>query len=87
MRTVQYLVRINKDPKSDWGASVPELPRCVATGRTIDGVLRRIQKAIELHIEGIRQDGLKPPKPRKRIVRPRLTTLSVNFYATVRVAA
>ena len=36
MRRVQYLVRINKDPDSDWGASVPDLPGCVATGKTID---------------------------------------------------
>ena len=36
MRKPQYLVRINKDPWSDWGASVPDLPGCVATGKTLD---------------------------------------------------
>lgn len=25
MKTIQYLARINRDPHSDWGASVPDL--------------------------------------------------------------
>ena len=41
MKRLQYLVRINRDPASDWGASVPDLPGCVATGKTIDSALRR----------------------------------------------
>jgi predicted RNase H-like HicB family nuclease len=38
---LRYLVRINKDPDSDWGASVPDLPGCVVTGKPIDSTLRR----------------------------------------------
>jgi len=41
MKKLQYLVRINKDPDSDWGASVPDLPGCVATGKTVDLALPR----------------------------------------------
>ena len=87
MRRLQYLVRISKDPDSDWGASVPDLSGCVATGKTIDAVLRRIQGAISLHIQGMRADGLKPPPPRHRSVTPRRTSRQVDFYATVEVAA
>ncbi|MBI4454822.1 MAG: type II toxin-antitoxin system HicB family antitoxin [Acidobacteria bacterium] len=87
MRKLQYLVRINKDPDSDWGASVPDLPGCVATGKTIDDALQRIQKAITLHLQGMRQDGMKPPRPRLRAVTPRRTSRRVDFYATVEVAA
>ena len=87
MRTVQYLVRINKDPDSDWGASVPDLPGCVATGKTIDVALRRIGEAIALHLRGMREDGLRPAPPRQRSVRPRRTARQVDFYATVEVAA
>ena len=82
-----HLVRISKDPDSDWGASVPDLPGCVATGKTIDAVLRRIQEAISLHIQGMRADGLKPLQPRHRSVTPRRTSRQVDFYATVEVAA
>ena len=87
MKKFQYLVRINKDPESDWGASVPDLPGCVATGKTIDSTLRRIQRAIALHLRGLREDGIKPPVPRHRSVAPRRTPQLVDFYATVEVAA
>ncbi len=87
MTKLQYLVRISKDPDSDWGASVPDLPGCVATGKTIDAVLRRIQEAVSLHIQGMREDGMRPPRPRHRVVVPRRTRRQVDFYATVEVAA
>jgi predicted RNase H-like HicB family nuclease len=53
MKKLQYLVRINKDPESDCGASVPDLPECIA----IDIALRRIQSAIALHLRGLQEDG------------------------------
>ena len=87
MRSVQYLVRINKDPDSDWGVSVPDLPGCVATGKTIDMALRRIQVAIAFHLRGMREDGIAPPRPRQRSVTPRQTSRQVDFYATVKIAA
>ncbi len=87
MRTLQYLVRINKDLGSDWGASVPDLPGCVATGKTLDTTLRRIQGAIELHIQGLREDGVRVPKPQTRTVVPRRTKRQIDFFATVEVAA
>lgn len=87
MKKLQYLVRINKDPTSDWGASVPDLPGCVATGKSIDSTLRRIEKAIALHLRGMREDGIRPPLPRHRSVTPKRTRREVDFYATVEVAA
>ena len=87
MKTIQYLVRINRDPGSDWGASVPDLPGCVATAKTIDTVLRRIERAIELHVRGLREDGLPVPRPSHRRVMPTRRGREVDFYATVEVAA
>ena len=86
-KTQQYLVRINRDVGSDWGASVPDLPGCVATGKTIDTALRRIERAIELHIRGLREDGLPIPRPSQRAVTPMRHPKAVDFYATVEVAA
>lgn len=85
--TRQYLVRVDQEEESDWGASVPDLPGCVATGRTLDSALKRIERAIELHVRGLREDGLRVPPPRQRVVTPRRTSHRVNFYATVEVAA
>ncbi len=87
MKKMQYLVCIDKDPDSDWGASVPDLPGCVATGKTIEQVLRRIQGAIELHLRGMREDGLTPPVPKRRLFAPKRTAHHVNFFATIEVAA
>jgi predicted RNase H-like HicB family nuclease len=87
MKKVQYLVRVNKDPDCDWGASVPDLPGCVATGKTIHITLRRIEKAITLHLRGMPADGLRPPLPRHRSVTPKRTQRQLDFYATVEVAA
>jgi predicted RNase H-like HicB family nuclease len=87
MRKLRYLVRINKDPGSDWGASVPDLPGCVATGKTIDSALRRIQVSIQLHLRGMRADGVPPPRPRQRAVARGKTSRQLDVYATVEVAA
>jgi predicted RNase H-like HicB family nuclease len=87
VKKLRYLVRINKDTDSDWGAWVPDLPGCVATGKTIDATLRRIQVAIQLHLRGMRADGVRPPRPRQRSVVPSRTARQVDFYATVEVAA
>ncbi|MBN2491067.1 MAG: type II toxin-antitoxin system HicB family antitoxin [Planctomycetes bacterium] len=84
---MSYLVRIHKDPDSDWGASVPDLPGCVATARTLDTVLRRIQGAIELQLRGMLADGLAPPRPRSRVVIPKRSARQIEFFATVQVAA
>jgi len=87
MKRFQFLVRIDKDPRSDWGASVPDLPGCVATSRTIDGALGRIRRAIELHVESLSEDGSKPPRPRRRSVVPRASKGCVQLYAAVEVWA
>ena len=87
MRKMQYLVRINRDPGSDWGASDPDLPGCVATGKTIDTALRRIERAIELHVRGLREDGLPVPRPNHRSVTPRRRPREIDFYLIVEVAA
>ena len=36
---------------------VPDLPGCITTGHTVDEIERNIREAIELHLEGLREDG------------------------------
>lgn len=45
------------------GAYVPDLPGCVAVGETKEETLRLIGKAVELHLEALREDGLLIPEP------------------------
>ena len=61
-RTMQYLVIVEKGPTS-YGAYVPDLPGCVAAADSRDEVLTLIREAIEMHIEGLREDGQPIPEP------------------------
>ena len=45
------------------GACVPDLPGCVAVGRTRAEAQQLIQRAIAMHIDGLRADGLPLPEP------------------------
>jgi predicted RNase H-like HicB family nuclease len=47
----------------NYSAYLPDLPGCVATGKTIEQVRERMREAIELHLAGMRQDGLPIPEP------------------------
>ena len=48
---------------SNCSAFVPDLPGCAATGATRAETVQRIRRAITLHIEGLRADGLDAPEP------------------------
>jgi predicted RNase H-like HicB family nuclease len=59
---VKYVVIVEQGENSI-GAYVPDLPGCVAVGETKEEVLRLIGKAVEVHLEGLREDGLPIPEP------------------------
>ena len=59
---MRYAIVIEKG-EGNYGAYVPDLPGCVATGDTIEETEREIQEAIEFHLEGMRADGLPIPQP------------------------
>ena len=49
--------------QQDYSAYLPDLPGCVATGKTVEEVRERMREAIELHLAGMREDGLPIPQP------------------------
>ena len=59
---MKYAVVIEKGAAS-YGASVPDLPGCVAVAKTRAEVERLIQEAIVLHLKGMREDGVLVPEP------------------------
>jgi len=59
----RYLVVIER-ANGNYSAYAPDLPGCVATGKTIEEVKARMREAIKMHIEGLREDGLPVPSPR-----------------------
>ncbi|WP_133510448.1 type II toxin-antitoxin system HicB family antitoxin [Candidatus Thiosymbion oneisti] len=54
---MRYPVIIHKDPSSDYGVTVPDLPGCFSAGDTLDEALENAQEAIECHLEGMLLDG------------------------------
>ena len=59
---MRYAVVIERGPTS-FGASVPDLPGCVAVAASRDEVERLIQEAIGLHLALLRDEGLPIPEP------------------------
>lgn len=62
----RYAIVVEK-AKTNYAAYVPDLPGCVATGATRKETERRIREAIEIHLEGLREDGLPVPKPSSHV--------------------
>jgi predicted RNase H-like HicB family nuclease len=59
---MKYMVVIEKG-ETGYGAHVPDLPGCIATGKTRDEALELIKEAIEFHIEGLVEAGEPVPPP------------------------
>ncbi|MGI9107564.1 MAG: type II toxin-antitoxin system HicB family antitoxin [Pyrinomonadaceae bacterium] len=47
----------------NYSAYLPDLPGCIATGKTVEEVKRRMREAVEMHLNGLREDGLPIPEP------------------------
>jgi predicted RNase H-like HicB family nuclease len=58
----RYAIVVEK-AESNYAAYVPDLPGCVATGATVEETERLLQEAVELHVQGLREDGLPVPEP------------------------
>jgi predicted RNase H-like HicB family nuclease len=49
--------------ESGFSAYVPDLPGCIATGKTKEQVQLRIQEAVEIHLKSMLEDGDAIPEP------------------------
>ena len=57
---MRYVIVIEK-AGANYGAYVPDLPGCIATGGTVAETEAAIRAAIKMHIEGMQEDGLPIP--------------------------
>ena len=62
MSSVRYAMIIEKGERN-YSAYLPDLPGCVVTGKTVEEIRRRMREAVELHLRGMREDGLPIPEP------------------------
>ena len=63
---MRYAIVIEK-AGSNFSAYVPDLPGCVATGRTPEEAECEIREAIAFHLEGLRADNLPIPPGSSRV--------------------
>jgi len=62
---MKYAVIIEKGDTS-YGASVPDLPGCIAVGESLEEVQQLIREAITFHLDGLKAEGLPIPEPTTR---------------------
>ena len=56
----RFLVVVEK-AGANYSAYSPDLPGCVATGSTPEETTKRMQAAIAMHLDGLREDHLPIP--------------------------
>jgi predicted RNase H-like HicB family nuclease len=59
---LEFLIIIEKT-KNNYSAYSPDLPGCVATGKTRDEVALNMHEVVEMHVRGLIEDNLPIPKP------------------------
>jgi predicted RNase H-like HicB family nuclease len=57
----RFLVIIER-AGNNFSAYSPDLPGCVATGATREEVEANMSEALQMHVEGLREDGLPIPE-------------------------
>ncbi|MCX7037823.1 MAG: type II toxin-antitoxin system HicB family antitoxin [Spirochaetes bacterium] len=58
----RYLIVIEK-AEGNYCAYSPDLPGCVAAGDTAEETKQLMLEAMEMHLKGLREDGLPLPQP------------------------
>ena len=62
---MKRFLAIYEQSERNYSAYAPDLPGCVATGSTKRQVEANMRKAIQMHLEGLREERI--PIPRKRV--------------------
>ena len=62
---MKYLIIIEKANKN-YSAYIPDVPGCIATGKTIEETKKNMKEALDMHLEGLAEDGLTSPRPRAK---------------------
>jgi predicted RNase H-like HicB family nuclease len=60
---MKYLIVVEK-ARTGYSAYSPDVPGCVATAPTKQGVVSRIRSAMRFHVEGLRAAGRRAPTPK-----------------------
>ena len=54
---------IHEKARDNYSAYSPDIPGCIATGKTRKETGKNIKEAISFHLQGLKEDGLPLPEP------------------------
>jgi len=63
---MKYAIVIEHEGNA-WGAYIPDLPGCIATGKNEVEVRRCIQEALAIHLKSMKEDGDEIPEPSTQV--------------------
>jgi predicted RNase H-like HicB family nuclease len=63
---MKYTIIIEKAGRN-YSAYSPDVPGCIAAGRTVEQARRMIREALEFHLQGLIADGLPLPKAKAHV--------------------
>jgi predicted RNase H-like HicB family nuclease len=58
-----HFLIIIEQGSNNYSAYAPDLPGCIATGKTLDEVQKNMKEAIEMHLRGMIDDNEPIPTP------------------------
>ncbi len=62
---MKYLIIIEK-AKDNYSAYLPDVPGCIATGKTVDKAKKNLTEALAMHLHGLAEDGIASPEPKAK---------------------
>lgn len=65
---------IIEDGPENYPTYSPDVPGCVATGKTMEEVVQNMREALEVHLEGLREENLELPTPHNHALELDLVT-------------
>lgn len=61
---MRFPIILHTDDGIRYGVTVPDLPGCFSAGDSFDDAMESVKEAIDLHLEGLVEDGGDVPVPR-----------------------
>jgi len=58
----RYMIIIEK-ANANFSAYSPDVPGCIATGSTREEAEQEMHRALQMHLDGLKEDGLPLPEP------------------------
>lgn len=82
---MKFTVVLHSDDGQHYGVTVPDLPGCFSAGEGIDDALVCAQEAIDLHVEGLLDNGSELPAPQPVSVHQAKPDHAGGIWAVVEV--